>query len=120
MHLARGKALMDGLEAAHFRRQASSPHAHENAQLCEFAQLGAARQALVSSVQLSSPHWQFLGHVAVEQSGKSLALSVCFAVCTSKQITSSPFCSVAAMCTSTLARLGGIKLLVVTATGIAT
>merc|ERR1712072_1609184 len=70
MHLARGKALMDGLAAAHFRRQASSPHAHEN------AQLGAARQAAVSSAQLSSPHWQFLGQVAVEQSGRSVASSL--------------------------------------------
>merc|ERR1719265_1203144 len=49
---------------------------------------------------------------------KSPAPNFCCAVCTSKQMTSSPFCSVAAMCTSTLARLGGMTELVWTSTGI--
>jgi len=118
MHLARGKALMDGLAAAHFRRQASSPHAHENAQSCEAAQLGAARQALVSSVQLSSPHWQFFGHVAVEQSGK--VFNDCFSVLTSRQKSLSPDAVVDVTWVLVFAKLGGMMELTLTSTGMVT
>jgi hypothetical protein len=39
----------------------------------------------------------------------------CFSVCTSRQITSSPFCSVARMATSTLAKDAGMREEVFTA-----
>jgi hypothetical protein len=44
MHLAAGKALMEGLDAAHFKMHALSEHGHAKAQVCAFAQLATARQ----------------------------------------------------------------------------
>merc|ERR550532_2483345 len=72
MHLATGNALMDGLEAAHFRVHAVSPHAQPRAQVWPEAQFGAARHSSIWLAHLSSEHVQASSHVALLQSISAL------------------------------------------------
>jgi len=68
MQLAAGKALIDGLLAAHFNTQASSLHGQANAQDCAAAQVPSAKHALISVAHLSKEHVQESGQAEVEQS----------------------------------------------------
>jgi PhoPQ-activated pathogenicity-related protein len=71
--LATGRALMDGLAAAHLSMHALSLHGQANAQACEAAQLATAKQASISDAHLSKLQLHWDSHTAVVQS-MSLAL----------------------------------------------
>merc|ERR1711871_833751 len=68
MHLAAGKALMDGLAAAHLRVHAVSPQPQARAQVCALAQLGTAMHSSISLAHLSNEQVHASWQVALLQS----------------------------------------------------
>jgi len=68
MHLAAGRALMDGLWAAHLRVHAVSLQGHARAQSCTLAQFGAAKHSSIWDAHLSKEQEHWSGHADLVQS----------------------------------------------------
>merc|ERR550514_522810 len=75
MHLAAGRALMEGLDAAHLRVHAVSPQPQPRAQVCALAQLGTAMHSSIWLAHLSKEQVHASWQVALLQSMSAAELT---------------------------------------------